>query len=97
MRSSIAIATFMALGAGTVGAGALDAVPAMVGSDTLKNLTIQVLNNCTALHTLGDPIHYDGTGSGAGENALKVISAASTQLIGSVPARPRLSELAPKA
>ena len=81
MRSSIAIATFMALGAGTVGAGALDAVPSMVGSDTLKNLTIQVLNNCTALHTLGDPIKYDGTGSGAGENAMKIISAASTQLI----------------
>ncbi|MES1175758.1 MAG: hypothetical protein ABUL62_15660 [Myxococcales bacterium] len=80
MRSSIAIATFMALGAGTVGAGALDAVPSMVGSDTLKNLTIQVLNNCTALHTLGDPIKYDGGGSGAGENALKIITGA-TQLI----------------
>jgi ABC-type phosphate transport system substrate-binding protein len=63
-----------------VGAGALDAVPAMVGSDTLKNLTQQVLNNCTALQTLSNPIKYDGTGSGAGENALKVI-AGGTQLI----------------
>ena len=81
MRSSIAMATFLALAAGTVGAGALDAVPSMVGSDTLKNLTQQVLNNCTALHTLSDPIVYDGTGSGNGENALKVISAASKQLI----------------
>ncbi|HYQ03169.1 MAG TPA: hypothetical protein VER96_31060 [Polyangiaceae bacterium] len=81
MRSSIAMATFMALAAGTVGAGALDKVPNMVGSDTLKNLTLQVLSNCTALHTLGDPIGYDGTGSGAGENALKIVSAASTQLI----------------
>jgi ABC-type phosphate transport system substrate-binding protein len=81
MRSSIALATFMALTAGTVGAGALDAVPSMVGSDTLKNLTVAVLNNCTALHTLGDPIKYDGTGSGAGENALKIIGASSTQLI----------------
>src|SRR6478609_1479794 len=81
MRSSIAMATFMALAAGTVGAGALDKVPNMVGSDTLKNLTLQVLSNCTALHPLGDPIGYDGTGSGAGENALKIVSAASTQLI----------------
>ncbi|HEX2673306.1 MAG TPA: hypothetical protein VHM25_20635, partial [Polyangiaceae bacterium] len=81
MRSSIALATFMALTAGTVGAGALDAVPSMVGSDTLKNLTVAVLNNCTALHTLGDPIKYDGTGSGAGENALKIIGASATQMI----------------
>ena len=80
MRSSIAMATFMALAAGTVGAGALDAVPHMVGSDTLKNLTLQVLNNCAALHTLGDPITYDGTGSGSGENAMKII-AGGTQLI----------------
>ena len=66
MRSSIAMATFMALAAGTVGAGAIDAVPHMVGSDTLKNLTLQVLAGCTALHTLSDPITYDGTGSGSG-------------------------------
>ena len=81
MRSSIAVATFMALAAGTVGAGALDKVPHMVGSDTLKNLTLTVLNNCTALHGLADPITYDGTGSGPGENALKIIGAAGTQLI----------------
>ena len=81
MRSSIALATFMALGAGTVGVGALDAVPNMLGSDTLKNITIAVLNNCTALHTLGDTIKYDGTGSGAGENALKIIGSAATQLV----------------
>jgi len=81
MRSSIAMATFMALAAGTVGAGALDAVPHMLGSDTLKNLTLQVLGNCTALHTLGDPITYDGTGSGSGENNLKITGPTQTQLI----------------
>ena len=81
MRSSIAMATFMALAAGTVGAGAIDSVPHMVGSDTLKNLTLQVLSSCTALHTLGDPITYDGTGSGSGENAMKIVDATRTQLI----------------
>jgi len=81
MRSSIAMATFMALAAGTVGAGALDSVPHMVGSDTLKDLTLSVLSNCTALHTLGDPIGYDGTGSGNGENALKIVGASATQMV----------------
>ncbi|HEY0464940.1 MAG TPA: substrate-binding domain-containing protein, partial [Polyangiaceae bacterium] len=71
----------MALAAGTVGAGALDAVPHMFGSDTLKNLTQQVLNGCTALLDKGNPIVYDGTGSGSGENALKVTGAAALQLI----------------
>jgi hypothetical protein len=81
MRSSIAMATFMALAAGTVGAGALDSVPHMLGSDTLKDLTLSVLSNCSALHTLGNPITYDGTGSGNGENNLKLIGAAATQLV----------------
>jgi len=81
MRSSIAMATFLALAAGTVGAGAFDAVPHMVGSDTLKNLTLQVLNKCTALHNLGDPIVYDGTGSGSGENAMKLLTGTGAQLI----------------
>ncbi|HYQ03170.1 MAG TPA: hypothetical protein VER96_31065 [Polyangiaceae bacterium] len=82
MKSSVTIATFMALAAGAVGAGALDKVPSMVGSDPMKNLTLQVLANCTALHTLGDPITFDGTGSGAAENALKIVGPSSTQLIG---------------
>ncbi len=77
MRSSIAMATFMALAAGTVGAGALDSVPHMVGSDTIKDLTISVLSHCTALQGLGNPIGYDGTGSGNGENAMKVVPAVS--------------------
>jgi ABC-type phosphate transport system substrate-binding protein len=53
----------------------------MVGSDTLKNLTQQVLNGCTALQAKGNPIVYDGTGSGPGENALKIIGALQTQQI----------------
>ena len=48
MRSSIAMATFTALAAGTVGVGALDSVPAMTGSDTIKDLTIAVVNACGA-------------------------------------------------
>ena len=81
MRSSIAMATFMALAAGTVGAGALDSVPHMLGSDTLKDLTLSVLSNCNALHTLGNPITYDGTGSGNGENNLKLVGNLATQLV----------------
>jgi ABC-type phosphate transport system substrate-binding protein len=79
MRNSIAMATFMALAAGTVGAGALDSVPHMTGSDTLKELTLSVLSHCTALQGLGNPIGYDGTGSGNGETAMKTIP--GTQLI----------------
>ena len=81
MRKSIALGAFAALAAGSAGAGALDSVPAMVGSDTLKNLTTTVVAACTDLGTYpadndpakagNQPIVYNGTGSGNGENAMK--------------------------
>lgn len=84
MRSSIALASFTALAAGTVGVGALDSVPSMAGSDTLKELTIAVLNSCGAncrgvsggsSGTYG--ITYIGTGSGNGQSNMS--GAAPTQ------------------
>jgi hypothetical protein len=67
MRSTIAAATFVALGAGTLGVGALDQIAHMTGSDTLKAITIDVIaacgTNCAGLT-------YDGTGSGVGQSAL---------------------------
>lgn len=77
MRSSIAMATFTALAAGTVGVGALDSVPAMSGSDTIKDLTVAVINACGAnckgvsggsAGTYG--LTYIGTGSGFGQTAM---------------------------
>jgi ABC-type phosphate transport system substrate-binding protein len=87
MRKSIALGTFAALAAGSAAAGALDSVPSMRGSDTLKNITTAILDQCTALGTFTtdnaptkpgiQPIVYDGTGSSNGENLLK--PAAATQ------------------
>jgi hypothetical protein len=67
----------------------LDSVPAMTGSDTLKNLTVSVIDACTDLKTYptdndpvkagAQPIVYNGTGSSNGENAMK--PAASTQWV----------------
>jgi hypothetical protein len=81
MRKSIALGTFAALAAGSAGAGALDSVPAMLGSDTLKNVTVQVIDACTDLKTYptdndpvkagAQPIVYNGTGSSNGENGMK--------------------------
>jgi len=69
MRSTIATATFAALAAGTVGVGALDNIPNMVGSDTLDALTVAVINSCKAGgECLG--LNYLGTGSGNGQAAL---------------------------
>jgi ABC-type phosphate transport system substrate-binding protein len=89
MRKSIALGTFAALAAGSVGAGALDSVPSMRGSDTLKNITTAMVAQCTAMGTYpvdnnpaqagNQPILYDGTGSSSGENGLK--PAASLQWI----------------
>lgn len=86
MRKSIALGTFAALAAGSVGAGALDSVPSMRGSDTLKDITTNIVSQCTALgvgYTDNDPVKpgiqpivYDGTGSGNGENAMKPATAA---------------------
>jgi ABC-type phosphate transport system substrate-binding protein len=87
MRKSIALGSFAALVAGSAGAGALDSVPNMLGSDTLKNFTVAVLDGCSA--ELGtyltdndagkagvQPILYNGTGSGNGENAMKPANSA---------------------
>lgn len=68
MRSTIAMATFAALAAGTAGVSALDTIPNMAGSDTLKNMTQDVLIECGA-NCAG--LTYIGTGSGAGQNNLK--------------------------
>lgn len=68
MRKTIALATFAALTAGAVGVGAVDNLPAMVGSDTLKQVTIDVIGTCNA--AVQAQIVYAGTGSGAGQNAL---------------------------
>ncbi|HYQ03172.1 MAG TPA: hypothetical protein VER96_31075 [Polyangiaceae bacterium] len=79
MKSNIAIAAVAAVAAGSVGAGALNQVPVMRGSDALAGLTLQVLSNCTALHSLGDPITYWGMGGVQAEEAMR--SLAPTQTI----------------
>mgnify|MGYP001550252104 CR=1 FL=1 len=85
MRKSIALGTFAALAAGSVGAGALDSVPSMRGSDTLKDITTNIVSQCTALGTYpadndpakagNQPIVYDGTGSSNGESGMKSLTA----------------------
>lgn len=90
MKINLGLAAVMAVGATSAAVGALDAVPHMVGGYT--DLTRQVLNNCTALHTIGDPITFDGVGTGAAENAMKVIGSGSTQLIGPM-TRPLISSI----
>ena len=72
MRTNVALAALIALGAGVVGVGASDHVP---------NLTLRVLSQCTALHTLGDPISFYGRGSSSEESALEVTGSGSTRLI----------------
>ena len=57
------VATFVALRAGTLGVRAFD----LKGSDTLKRLTLQVINDCPGAT---GAINYVGLGSGVGENAL---------------------------
>jgi len=86
MRKSIALGTFAALAAGSVGAGALDSVPQMLGSDTLKDITTTIVSQCTALGTYStdndaatagnQPLVYFGTGSGNGESNMKPATAA---------------------
>lgn len=66
MRTTIAIGLFAAIAAGTAGAGALSNLPAMRGSDTLRNFTIDLLAECENTSTLG----YIGTGSSNGETDL---------------------------
>jgi hypothetical protein len=83
MKKTLAVAAFLALGAGTMGVKALD----LKGSDTLRSLTVQVINACSgATGTLV----YKGTGSGAGESAIAAdtqqIAPMSRFLAGSAPA-----------
>ncbi|HET7544785.1 MAG TPA: hypothetical protein VFK05_33185, partial [Polyangiaceae bacterium] len=73
MKKTIAaVATFAALGAGTLGVHALD----LKGSDTLKKLTVQVVAACNGAT---GAINYIGGGSGAGEGAM--ILASPTQAV----------------
>ena len=59
MRTTIAAATFVALGAGSAGLSALD----MRGSDTIREITLDVLAVCANTTN----IHYVGTGSSNGQ------------------------------
>ena len=81
MKTNLGFAAVIALGlsGGVAGVGALDAAPNMVGA--YADLTIQVLQRCDALHRLGDPISFYFGGSGAAENALRVIGASAEQMI----------------
>jgi hypothetical protein len=73
MKKTIAaVATFAALGAGTLGVHALD----LKGSDTLKKLTVQVIAACPGAT---GAINYIGGGSGAGEAAMN--GASPTQAV----------------
>ena len=73
MKKTIAaVATFAALGAGTLGVHALD----LKGSDTLKKLTVQVVAACSGAT---GAINYIGGGSGAGEGAM--LGASATQAV----------------
>ena len=71
MRTTIAIATFLAVGTGVIGVGALN----LKGSDTLKDLTVELLTDaspdCGGTGQAGTLI-YDGTGSGNGANVDRI-------------------------
>src|SRR5258706_14387839 len=66
MKTSFVIATFIVVGAGSVGAGAFAtfATQPYQGSDTLFDLT----NAAVPGSQLGNAGDYQGGGSGAGEN-----------------------------
>ncbi|HVW26067.1 MAG TPA: hypothetical protein VHC69_11910 [Polyangiaceae bacterium] len=68
MRTTIAIATFLAVGAGAAGVSALN----LKGSDTLKATTLALLHDATLTcggvgNTPAGSLDYDGTGSGNGQ------------------------------
>jgi len=67
MRTTIAFATFLTIGAGAVGASALSNI-SFKGSDTIYEVTNNIIANCPAITNTG--FVYLGTGSGAGESAL---------------------------
>lgn len=64
MRTTIATAAFAALAAGTLGVSAKDTVPNMAGSETLKDMTRDVLVECGANCA---NLVYLGGGSAVGE------------------------------
>ncbi len=69
MRTTIAIATFLAVGAGAVGVSALN----LKGSDTIKDTTVALLTEATpdcGGVSQGGTLIYDGTGSGNGQAAM---------------------------
>jgi len=71
MRTTIAIASFLAVGASAVGVSALD----LRGSDTLQVMTVNLLNDATldcggvGNSPVGD-LAYIGTGSGNGQSSM---------------------------
>jgi len=81
MKLNFAVSAVIAVGAGFGGVGALDTIPQLRGSVGLGNLTLSVLSQCTALQSLGNPIHYSGTGSTSGEIALQIASGANAQMV----------------
>jgi len=74
MRTTIAIATFLAVGAGAAGVSALD----LKGSDTLKELSQDLFGNNAPFaqdcggtgNTPAGTINYIGTGSGNGQSGV---------------------------
>ncbi len=80
MKKTMLIATFMAVGAGSAGVSALDNVNPMLGSDTLKEFTLAVLDSsvCPGAFAVSPGIVYTGGGSGGGETALVASPAKQT-------------------
>jgi len=62
MKRSVVFGVFAACGAVTIGAGALDSVPHMYGSEGLRDVTQSVLGQCPALGTY--PVDNDGSKAG---------------------------------
>lgn len=73
MKRSLVVGTFAACAATSGAVAALDSVPSMLGSDTLKSLTLAIVSQCSDLsgYPIVPPIVYNGTGSTSGENAMK--------------------------
>jgi hypothetical protein len=73
MKKTMLVATFLAVGAGSAGVAALDNVNPMLGSDTLKDFTLTVIDAavCPAAVNGGTgALVYTGGGSGGGETAI---------------------------
>ena len=68
MKKTMLVATFLAVGAGSAGVSALDNVSNMLGSDTLKDFTLSVIDAAVCPAAVG--LVYKGGGSGGGENVI---------------------------